>query len=314
MNIGFHSEQLGVRGTEVAMYDYALYNEILLNNKSYIIAPKHKDLFTLEKFQEKFEVFLYNDFQEVEEFVQSKNIDAVYYIKYGVNDGKLLQSCKNLVHVVFQAYQPHGDKYSFIAQWLSQKMSNNSENYVPHILQLPDVKETYREFLNIPQDAVVFGRHGGAGDFDYQWTYPVIEKIAEENPNIYFVFLNTLPFCKNLPNVIHLEPTYDLESKTAFINTCDALLHGRRKGEIFSLTIGEFLHQDKPIISCPHGEDEGHVVMLQDKGIWYTNPDELYNILINFKPNSYTPGYWKQLVEEYTPENVMERFNNIFLK
>ena len=37
MNIGFHSEQLGVRGTEVAMYDYALNNEIILKNRADII-------------------------------------------------------------------------------------------------------------------------------------------------------------------------------------------------------------------------------------------------------------------------------------
>lgn len=313
INIGFHSEQLGVRGTEVAMYDYALYNELILKNKSYIIAPKNKDLFTLEKFQEKFEVFLYDTFEEVETFVQSKNIDAVYYIKYGFNDGKLLKSCKNLVHTVFQSNDPHGDKYVFIAQWLSEKMTGDKENYVPHILYLPDVNENYREYLNIPQDAIVFGRHGGFTEFDYEWTYPIIEKVAKENANIYFVFLNTKQFCQTLPNIIHLEPLYDLETKTAFINTCDALLHGRRRGEIFSLTIGEFLCRDKAIISCPQGEDSGHVVMLQDKGIWYNSPNELYNILTLFTPN-YPPGYWKQLVEEYTPENVMNRFNQLFLQ
>jgi len=313
MNIGFHSEQLGVRGTEVAIYDYALNNEIILKNKSYIIAPKNSDLFTLEKFQEKFEVFLYNNFQEVEEFVQSKNIDAVYYIKYGFNDGKLLKSCKNLVHTVFQSNDPHGDKYVFIAQWLSKKMTGDEENYVPHILSLPNIEENYREYLQIPKDAIVFGRHGGFTEFDYEWTYPVIEKVARENSNIYFVFLNTKPFCQPLPNIIHLEPLYDLETKTAFINTCDALLHGRKRGEIFSLTIGEFLCKDKAIISCPYGEDEGHVVMLQDKGLWYTNPDELYQILTTFSP-TYPTGYWKQLVEEYTPENVMNRFNQVFLQ
>jgi hypothetical protein len=311
--VGFHSNQLGVRGTEVALYDYALYNELVLGNKSYIVSSKNNNLFALDKFQKRFEVFLYDSFDELELFVQQKNIEYMYYIKSGEYDGKVLKSCKNLNHVVFQNNQPHGDKYVFIAQWLSQKMTHDNENYVPHILHLPEVKENYRDFLNIPENAIVFGRHGGYDEFDYEWIYPVIERIAQENSNIYFVFLNTKPFCKQLPNIIHLEATYDLEIKTAFINTCDALLHARRRGEIFSLTIGEFLHQDKAVISCPQGYDEGHVVMLKDKGIWYNNDTELYNVLKSFNPK-YPIGYWKSLVEEYSPENVMHRFDQLFLK
>ena len=53
--------------------------------------------------------------------------------------------------------------------------------------------------------------------------------------------------------------------------------------------------------------------MLQDKGIWYNNPQELHNILSTFKPDK-PQGYYKSLIEEYTSENVMNRFNEIFLK
>jgi len=312
LKIAFHSNQLGIRGTEVALYDYALGNRDILGNESIIISDANADLTTLDKFKTQFPVYLYNNFNEVEQIVKKEGVDAIYYIKAGFNDGKLVKNAKNLVHTVFQVNQPHGDKYAFIAQWLSKKMSNNNDNFIPHILSLPDVKSNYREFIGIPEDAVVFGRHGGYTDFDYEWTYSIIEKVAEENPNIYFLFLNTKEFCKSLPNIIHIAPTYDLDIKTSFINTCDALLHGRRKGEIFSLTIGEFLHQDKAVISCPQGEDEGHVVMLQDKGIWYNNPEELYKILSTFK-RTQPEGYYKSLIKEYTPENVMNRFKKVFL-
>jgi len=36
--VAFHSNELNVRGTNVALYDYALYNEELLGNKSFIIS------------------------------------------------------------------------------------------------------------------------------------------------------------------------------------------------------------------------------------------------------------------------------------
>ena len=38
MNIVFHSNQLSLRGTEVAIYDYARYNEEYLGNNSIIFA------------------------------------------------------------------------------------------------------------------------------------------------------------------------------------------------------------------------------------------------------------------------------------
>ena len=37
MNIGFFIRHFTERGTEVAIYDYAKYNEEILNNKSFII-------------------------------------------------------------------------------------------------------------------------------------------------------------------------------------------------------------------------------------------------------------------------------------
>ena len=42
--IAFHSNQLCIRGTEVALFDYAHYNETILGNKSYIISDANKDL------------------------------------------------------------------------------------------------------------------------------------------------------------------------------------------------------------------------------------------------------------------------------
>ena len=57
----FHSNQLGMRGTEVALYDYALYNEIILGNKSIIVSDSTKELSTLDKFKSKFEVLLYEE-------------------------------------------------------------------------------------------------------------------------------------------------------------------------------------------------------------------------------------------------------------
>lgn len=42
MNIIFFVRHFTERGTEVAIYDYAKYNEIILKNKSYIVCFNEK--------------------------------------------------------------------------------------------------------------------------------------------------------------------------------------------------------------------------------------------------------------------------------
>jgi hypothetical protein len=90
MKIAFHSNQLGIRGTEVALYDYALGNRDILGNESIVISDARADLTSLDKFKTQFPVYLYNDFSEVESIVEKEGIDAIYYIKAGFNDGKLV--------------------------------------------------------------------------------------------------------------------------------------------------------------------------------------------------------------------------------
>jgi len=102
MKIAFHSNQLGIRGTEVALYDYALGNRDILGNESIIISDVNSDLTSLEKFKNQFPVYLYENFSEVETIIEQERVDAVYYIKAGFNDGKLVNNAKNLVHTVFK--------------------------------------------------------------------------------------------------------------------------------------------------------------------------------------------------------------------
>ena len=54
MNILFHSNQLGIRGTEIALYDMAHYTEKLLGHTSFIAAPADSDFSAFEKFNARF--------------------------------------------------------------------------------------------------------------------------------------------------------------------------------------------------------------------------------------------------------------------
>jgi hypothetical protein len=311
-NIAFHSNQLGIRGTEVALYDYALYNETILGNKSYIISNAHADLTTLEKFQKRFPVFLYKNFNEVPEFLAQNEITFFYAMKSGENDGKVVPGVRNLVHVVFQNKDVHGDRYAYISSWLANKMGI-SESYVPYIVTLPKPDGDYRASLNIPRDNVVIGRHGGFNEFDIPFVYDAIYRTLAQRSNITFLFMNTRPFGPAHPNIIHVEGSYDLQIKSNFIETCDSMIHARQLGESFGLAICEFLHNDKPVISWLGGYDQHHIQLMGDNALWYQDGAQLEQIFINL-PKKIIGLDSKAMVAQFSPENVMERFNNIFLK
>ena len=47
--IAFHSNQLSLRGTEIALFAYAKYNEDILGNKSVILTSPNNNLDALKK-------------------------------------------------------------------------------------------------------------------------------------------------------------------------------------------------------------------------------------------------------------------------
>ena len=104
MNIAFWDNQLCERGTTVAMYDYAYYNQTILGNKSYIFYDKNnpnnkKEI--IEKFKKHFVVHETDDFKEVDEYLVKNNISHIYIQKSGELDSRLSKVAKNCIHCVF---------------------------------------------------------------------------------------------------------------------------------------------------------------------------------------------------------------------
>lgn len=318
MKIAFHSNQLGIRGTEIALYDYAYYNREILGNESVIISDANTDLTTLDKFKLEFEVLLYNDFVEVHEFVKQHNIDGIYYIKSGQWDGKLVPGIRNMVHAVFQLNQPHGDVYSYNSAWVAEKMTGNRDNFVPHIVDILkyDHDANYREVLDIPEEATVFGYYGGHTSFNIEFAQKAVSDVALNNPNIFFLFMNVEPFC-NLSNVIFTAGTTDYGKKIGFINTCDACIHARNGGESFGLTVAEFSSKNKPVITTTYCTealcDMAHIEMLGDRAIIYNDYNDLVKILTNFSNITNNKTDWNSYTN-YTPTIVMKQFKKIFLQ
>jgi hypothetical protein len=301
MNILFHENQLCVRGTSVALYDYAHCNESILGNTSYVAAPANSDMSALQKFKNKFgdRVILYNNFNELHELP----IEAAYFIKAGFNDGHLFPGVRNMVHAVFNASDKHGDVYVAVSEWLGKK---HNVDYLPHIVTLPDVKEDFREFIGASHNDIIFGRYGGFDQFDIPYLGEAIKASADKG--IKFLFMNTKQFNFQHPNIMYSEANTDMNTKAAFINTCDAMIHGRSEGESFGLSVAEFLHQNKPVLTNIQCRDKNHIHVLKNKGFYYSNGNELYAMLTSFEKKDYNV---KSLVDQFKPEIVMEKFKNL---
>lgn len=312
MNIGFWDNYLCERGTTVSLFDYAYYNQTLLNNKSFIFYDKtnpYNNHEVINKFKHHFDVYETDNFKDIDTYLEKYGITHIYIIKYGTVDDRISKIAKNCIHCVFTCVQPHGDVYSSIHPLV--KGNNGKYPVVPHMINLPSHNYDMRHQLNIPDNAIVFGGYGGKDSFSINFVHDVVYKIAKNNPNIYFLFANFKKFCPDLSNIIHLNTIIDLNDKVKFINTTDAMLWARRDGETFGISVGEFSSKNKPVIAMKIG-DLAHANILKDKAFWYSNSHDLYDILINFNPKIEQNKDWNAY-NDYKPEKVMEIFKKVYL-
>ena len=301
--IGFHaSGHLCERGTDIAMFDYAYYNQKL--NGYSIIFYDLNNLFNnelvIKKFKKEFQVFGYNSFDEINNF----NLDYFYNIKAN-NEKNQITKFQNLTHVVFEIKDIPSLENETIS--VISPVVNKNVLVVPHMINLPKIKESLKDKLGIPSEATVFGRHGGYNEFDIPFVYTAIKEILSIRSDIYFLFVNTKVFYLH-SRIIYLPMIIDLDEKVMFINTCDAMIHARSDGETFGLSIGEFSSCNKPIITC-YGTYNNHIELLK-KSFIYTSKESLVDIFKNDFKN--LTGDWN-FFKDYTPEKVMETFNNVFL-
>lgn len=321
--VAFYQPFLNERGTCVAMFDYAHFNQTLLGNKSLFIydsLDSRNEKNGLKRFKDNFQVYDFQcgncsvekRIQLIDEIITNTNTDYIYMSKLGVNDGVISKRAKTLIHVMgmINPDQAHGDVYAYVSYFSTNACSGGKYPAVPFMVNLPDEKDNMRQQLGIPNDAIVIGRHGGIDTFDMPWAYEVIKTALLNRTNLYFVFLNTPKFIDH-QRVIFLDTIVDLHEKVKFINTCDAMLHVRFIGETFGMACAEFSTLNKPVITWFGSRERNHIEILGEKGIYYNTPQDLYNILINFVPNNSVD--WN-CYGEYTPEKIMKIFDEIYLR
>jgi hypothetical protein len=321
-NIIFHENSLTERGTSVAMYDYAYYAREYLDLHPIICFNINfqSHLPAIDKFSKEFESYFYEDFSEVQNLVDGRSAEYFYAIKYGEPDGALVQNAKNLVHSVF-VFDPllaHGDVFAVVSEWQSIR-SGHSFPYVPHMINLPDTDQDLRDNLNIPKDAVVLGRHGAYETFNIPFAVESLKEALDSRKDLWVVFLNTIKTLEH-ERCIYLDITVDDVEKTKFINTCDAMIHARNYGETFGLSVLEFATKNKQIISYDNElfqnnhylGGRNHFLYLGDNCHRYKNKKDLDYILKNIeRKNPFNTLYLK---DQFSPREVMNVFNKVFLK
>jgi hypothetical protein len=83
MNVAFLAGYLNERGTTVALYDYAHFNEMLLHNKSLILVRSGQEPEAMDRFVKRFDVAIFDDMDDASRLISEKDIDVCYLIEYG---------------------------------------------------------------------------------------------------------------------------------------------------------------------------------------------------------------------------------------
>jgi len=317
MKIGFHTNGLSLRGTEIGLYDYARHNQDLLGNESIVFYRKNNSIeqSVYEKFSKQFSLRPYDGQSELNHLIEQEKIDLTYFIKSGERDDAICESSPSLIHAVFptKPAEFHGDKYAFVSQWLSKEYSNNKIPFVPHMIELPDHDGNLRKEFNIPETATVLGWYGGSDSFNLEFVKKEVLAAVQKRKDLYFLFMNMPPFAEH-ERLLFLPGNSDLIYKVKFINTCDGMLHARGIGESFGLACGEFSIKGKPVITYALSPQRSHIEILGDKAILYKGKKDLASIFQNFNREIQKEKNWDAYSQNFCAKEVMRQFQEVFIE
>lgn len=317
MRIGFHTNNLSFRGAEIAVFDYAVHNQSLLQNESLIFYKSKlpSEPTVVSKFEQHFKIFAYQDAEHLARLADQEKLDLLYFIKSGERDGDIIHNVPCAVHAVFptKVEQFHGDKLAFVSQWLAKEYSNGKVPFVPHMIDLPNVEGDLRSDLNIPADATVLASYGGSDSFNLPFVHETILKVLNKRKDLYFVFMNFAPFARH-ERLLFLPGNSDINYKMQFINTADGMIHGRGIGESFGLACGEFSIKNKPVMTYAMSPQRSHIEILGDKALLYKGRNDLEELLLGFNRKWQYEKNWDAYSLDFSAQAVMPKFDEVLIK
>ena len=157
LRVAFWDNHLNRRGTTTALFDYAYYNQTILNNTSYVFYDRNNKTnndAVIEKFRKHFIVHGTNNFEETDKYLTQYGIKHIYIIKFGTSDSRISKVARNCIHCVHDSTQPHGEVYSSVGPWI--RGNNNRYPVVPHMINLPEHDRNIRSKLSIYRKTLLF--------------------------------------------------------------------------------------------------------------------------------------------------------------
>jgi hypothetical protein len=329
VKIAIHCNQFDGRSSGKATYDYGMGLRNLLNHEVVFITSLQNKNEGLPKLKSQFEVVTYdkppihNQFPSgqietnhiIEKIIEENKVDFIHLIKSGQYDNIVPTNCRSGVHCWFLMNEPHGNIYAGLSEQIARKFGKVL--YVPFIIKNCHPTKNLRKELNIPEDAMVIGRHGGYDTFNVSFVQESVKQILNFRNDIYFVFLATDKFYEH-ERIIYLPWTGVEQEIFNFIHSCDVMLHARSGGETFGSACGEFSVANKPVITWT-GEgdtiyyDDCHIELLRDKAILYNNAQELMDILYSIDKSFIKNNEWDMYSNQFSEKNVINKYKEVFL-
>ena len=322
MKIGFYVPMFYSRGTDTALFNYAIGNKNVLGNETIILyktEPMNQMGATMKsKLLEHFDCIRVSSSTEAAQVCRSKGISIFYTLTDGMtpnqlnfNNKRLWAGIKTVEHLVFGGNNVSADKCAFVSQDLRQRTKINLP-VVPHIVFLPEPSDIdVRSQLGIKKESIVIGRHGGFETFDIDFVKKTVLEHVKWFPFVHYIFMNTQRFVNH--ERIHFIPgTADQREVSSFIKACDCMIHARTRGETFGLSIAEFSFHNKPVITYGQSPERNHLDLLNNHAIVYNNEAELIEILTKLPTTIRKTRNWKAY-KEYTPDKVMKLFEKVFI-
>ncbi len=299
------------------IYSYAHYLEEFFGHSAVIFYdqtnPNTSDL-ALEKFKRRFEIVGYERFADLDAFLERSAVDYLHMTKSGEIDGKLPSEVPAWIHAVFPqtADAVHGQRYAFVSEWLSQACSNGAIPWVPGIIDFEALDGDMRDDLNIPRDAFVVGYHGGRDSFDIEFVQSALVEALTRRRDLYAIFMNVDAFAAH-ERLRFLPGTADHRRKSAFVSTCDAMLHARTRGETFGNSCAEFSACNRPVMTYALSRERSHIEILGEAALLYACRDEVLELLLQLDRSFVLNRSWDLYRDRFSPIKVMNRFKAVFL-
>ena len=345
------TDAISIRGDSVNLENYAkilkkfygiecliAYNPSMANNSRQRIKEIQESGIDLETFT-----------NESELVPISKNFQAThgYFVADGRFYSRWIPGLKHLNHSVFRFFEPYGDKYAYVSEWLHKyairkkicrtssqleliyKNSNSpfkvmqkmQTGWVPHtVLPKFESGREFRKKYKIGKEVFLVGRIGGFKTFSDPEAKKAVHKILESHKDIIFCFINTEKFIDH-KNAMFLGEINDLE-KWQFYDACNLLLNCRLSGESFGFSVVEPLMINKPVLAPSilrnRLMDQNQISILRFQGLLYHNSAHFRHLILRHKKKYYSheikdPQCYSRLVAQYSPETVADIFVEYFL-